>query len=97
MPPSRTPSQPASVLDALRTTTPSCAWTHPQRRQRTLEALARVLLRESQVQPLLLVFEDLRWIDTGTQALLDRLVAACQQPAFCYWSTTGQSINMAGE
>jgi tetratricopeptide (TPR) repeat protein len=33
-----------------------------------------VLLRESQVQPLLLVFEDLHWIDTETQALLDRLV-----------------------
>ena len=29
---------------------------------------------ESQVQPLLLVFEDLHWIDTETQALLDSLV-----------------------
>jgi tetratricopeptide (TPR) repeat protein len=33
-----------------------------------------VLLRESQVQPLLLVCEDLHWIDTETQALLDGLV-----------------------
>ena len=33
-----------------------------------------MLLRESQVQPLLLVFEDLHWIDCETQALLDRLV-----------------------
>jgi class 3 adenylate cyclase/tetratricopeptide (TPR) repeat protein len=46
----------------------------PQRRQRTLTALKRVLLRESQVQPLLLVCEDLHWIDTETQALLDSLV-----------------------
>ena len=46
----------------------------PQRRQRTLAALKRVLLRESQVQPLLLVFEDLHWIDAETQALLDSLV-----------------------
>src|SRR5215475_13771867 len=45
-----------------------------QRRQRTLEGLRRVLLRESQVQPLLLVFEDLHWIDSETQALLDRLI-----------------------
>jgi class 3 adenylate cyclase/tetratricopeptide (TPR) repeat protein len=45
-----------------------------QRRQRTLEALKRVLRRESQVQPLLLVFEDLHWIDAETQALLDSLV-----------------------
>jgi tetratricopeptide (TPR) repeat protein len=44
------------------------------RRQRTLDALKRVLLRESQVQPLMLIFEDLHWIDTETQALLDSLV-----------------------
>ena len=46
----------------------------PQRRQRTLDGLKRILLRESQVQPLLLVFEDLHWIDSETQALLDSLV-----------------------
>jgi predicted ATPase/class 3 adenylate cyclase len=46
----------------------------PQRRQRTLEAVKRLLLRESQVQPLLLVFEDLHWIDAETQALLDSLI-----------------------
>jgi class 3 adenylate cyclase/tetratricopeptide (TPR) repeat protein len=45
-----------------------------QRKQRTLEALKRLLLRESQEQPLLLVFEDLHWLDTETQALLDSLV-----------------------
>jgi predicted ATPase len=33
-----------------------------------------VLLRESQVQPVLVVFEDLHWIDSETQALLDSLV-----------------------
>jgi class 3 adenylate cyclase/tetratricopeptide (TPR) repeat protein len=46
----------------------------PQRRQRTLEALKRLLLRESQVQPLGLALEDLHWIDSETQALLDSLV-----------------------
>ena len=46
----------------------------PQRRQRTLEAIRRLLLRESQVQPLLVVVEDLHWIDSETQALLDGLV-----------------------
>ncbi|MGH7322120.1 MAG: AAA family ATPase [Candidatus Rokuibacteriota bacterium] len=45
-----------------------------QRRQRTLDAVRRLLLRESHVQPLLLVFEDLHWIDTDTQALLDSLI-----------------------
>ncbi len=43
------------------------------RRQRTLEALKRLLLRESQLQPLVLVFEDLQWIDGETQAVLDSL------------------------
>jgi predicted ATPase/class 3 adenylate cyclase len=46
----------------------------PQRRQRTLEAIKRLLLRESQVQPLLLVFENLHWIDAETQAFLDSLI-----------------------
>ena len=46
----------------------------PQRRQQTLDAVRRLLLRESQAQPLLLVFEDLHWIDGETQALLDSLV-----------------------
>ncbi|MFQ5830608.1 MAG: AAA family ATPase [Candidatus Methylomirabilia bacterium] len=46
----------------------------PQRRQRTLDAVKRLLLRESQVQPLLVVFEDLHWIDSETQAFLDSLI-----------------------
>ena len=46
----------------------------PQRHQRALDAVRRLLVRESQVQPLVLMFEDLHWIDTETQALLDALV-----------------------
>jgi tetratricopeptide (TPR) repeat protein len=46
----------------------------PQRRLRILDAVKRLLLRESQVQPVLWLFEDLHWIDTETQALLDSLV-----------------------
>jgi tetratricopeptide (TPR) repeat protein len=45
-----------------------------QRRRHSLDAVKRLLLRESQVQPLLVVFEDLHWIDAETQALLDGLV-----------------------
>jgi tetratricopeptide (TPR) repeat protein len=45
-----------------------------QRRQQTLDALKRLLLREAREQPLLLIFEDLHWIDGETQALLDGLV-----------------------
>jgi class 3 adenylate cyclase/tetratricopeptide (TPR) repeat protein len=45
-----------------------------QRRRQTLDALKRLLLRESQVQPVLLVVEDLHWIDSETQAWLDLVV-----------------------
>ncbi len=48
----------------------------PQRRRRTLDAVKRLLLRESQEQPLLVNLEDLHWIDSETQALLDELVEA---------------------
>jgi tetratricopeptide (TPR) repeat protein len=44
-----------------------------QRRQRTLDAVKHLLLRESQGQPVLVGFEDLHWIDAETQALLDGL------------------------
>src|SRR5262249_11360064 len=63
-----------ALLDALPDDSPFLQLDPSQRRQRTLSALKRVLLRESQVQPVLLVFEDLHWIDTETQALLDGLV-----------------------
>jgi predicted ATPase len=63
-----------ALLEALPDDNPFRQLDPPQRRQRTLEALKRLLLRESQVQPLLLVFEDLHWIDSETQALLDTLI-----------------------
>src|SRR5207247_8265059 len=63
-----------SLLDALPEDSPFLKLDPPQRRQRTLDALKHILLRESQEQPLLLVFEDLHWIDAETQALLDSLV-----------------------
>jgi class 3 adenylate cyclase/tetratricopeptide (TPR) repeat protein len=53
------------------------AWTSlsaDERRRHTLDAVKRLVLRESQVQPVLLVFEDLHWADAATQALLDELI-----------------------
>src|SRR5215472_3883242 len=41
------------------------------RKRRTLEALKRLLLRESLNQPLMVIFEDLHWIDEETQAFLN--------------------------
>ena len=45
-----------------------------QRRRHTLEAVKRLLVRESQRQPILAVFEDLHWIDNETQVFLDSLI-----------------------
>jgi class 3 adenylate cyclase/tetratricopeptide (TPR) repeat protein len=47
---------------------------NPQvRGRRTLEAIKRIMLHESLNHPLVIVFEDLHWIDDHTQALLDLL------------------------
>ena len=46
------------------------------KRQRTLEALKRIVLRESLNQPVVVIFEDLHWIDSETQALLDLMAGS---------------------
>jgi class 3 adenylate cyclase/tetratricopeptide (TPR) repeat protein len=46
------------------------------KRRRTQEAIKRILLRESLNQPLIIVFEDLHWIDGETQAFLNVMVDA---------------------
>ena len=63
-----------ALFEALPTDSPFLSLDPLPRRRRTLEGLKRILLRESQVQPLLLVFEDLHWIDSETQAVLEMLV-----------------------
>ena len=62
------------LLDALPAESPFLGLDPTERRRLTLGATKRILLRESRVQPLLLVFEDLHWVDTETQAFLDSLV-----------------------
>jgi len=46
------------------------------RRRRMQDAVKRVLLRESLNQPLMLIFEDLHWIDEETQRFLNLLAEA---------------------
>src|SRR4029434_9747403 len=43
------------------------------KKRRTFEALKRLVVRESLNQPLLLIFEDLHWLDNETQAFLSVL------------------------
>ena len=46
------------------------------RRLRTLEVIKRLILRDSLEHTLVVIFEDLHWIDSETQALLDLLADA---------------------
>jgi class 3 adenylate cyclase/predicted ATPase len=43
------------------------------KRQRTLDAVKRIMVRESLNRSVVVIFEDLHWIDAQTQALLDLL------------------------
>ncbi len=46
------------------------------KRQRTLEGIRQIILAESLRQPVVMIFEDLHWIDEQTQALLDLLAGS---------------------
>jgi class 3 adenylate cyclase/predicted ATPase len=65
-----------SLLGAMRAEDSLAQMDPSIRRRRTLEAIKRILLRESLNQPLIVMVEDLHWIDGETQALLDLLVDA---------------------
>jgi class 3 adenylate cyclase/tetratricopeptide (TPR) repeat protein len=62
------------LLDALPDDSAFVKLDPAERRRQTLAAIKRILLRENQLHPVLLLFEDLHWIDNETQAFLDSLV-----------------------
>ena len=64
----------AQFKDVVDATERYLAMDPQQRRRLILDGVKRVLIRESQRQPLLFVFEDLHWIDSETQAFLDGLI-----------------------
>jgi DNA-binding SARP family transcriptional activator len=64
----------AAMLDLLPEDPRWSALNAQQQRERTLDGVTTVLMRESQRRPLILVVEDLHWTDGGTQAVLDHLV-----------------------
>ena len=67
------------LLDVLPEDHPFRSLDPLQHRQQTYEAIARLLVGESQDQPLVVLFEDLHWHDSLTLGLLDELVARAQQ------------------
>jgi class 3 adenylate cyclase/DNA-binding winged helix-turn-helix (wHTH) protein/predicted ATPase len=63
-----------ALLDALPTESPFWQLEPTPRRRRIQEALKQLLVRASQAQPVVLVVENLHWLDTESQAWLDTLV-----------------------
>jgi class 3 adenylate cyclase/predicted ATPase len=63
-----------ALLDIVESEDPLAQMDAQIRKRRTLEAIKRILLRESLNQPLMVFFEDLHWIDEQTQELLNLLV-----------------------
>ena len=70
------PATPAilSLLDALPVDHPWHALDPRERRRRVLDALTRLVVKESDQRPLVIVLENLQWVDTETQAFLDALL-----------------------
>ncbi|WP_432260693.1 adenylate/guanylate cyclase domain-containing protein [Cupriavidus sp. TMH.W2] len=62
------------LLGAVEPDSPLPAMDAAIRRQRTFDAIARLLVRESLNQPLEVIFEDLQWLDGETEAFLNMLV-----------------------
>ena len=62
------------LLDALPEDNSFLGLEPAERRRQTLAAIKRILLREIEQRPMILVFEDLHWIDGETQAFLDAFI-----------------------
>lgn len=67
-----------SVLSLMDHEPTDPGWTHldpDTRRRRMMEAVIQLLHRQSEDTPLLVVIEDLHWLDSASRAVLDDLVA----------------------
>ena len=66
------------------------------RKRRSLDAIKRILLRESLNQPLIVIFEDLHWVDEETQAFLNFSRIRSVRRAYCCWLTTARNTRISG-
>jgi predicted ATPase len=66
------------------------------RKRRTLEAIKRILLRESLNQPLIVVFEDLHWMTPRARLSLTCSRIPSGRPGFCSWLITAPSTVISG-
>jgi class 3 adenylate cyclase/tetratricopeptide (TPR) repeat protein len=66
------------LLDSLDDQHPFRSLDLVQHRQQTYQAVIRLLLKETEIRPALVVFEDLHWYDSLTLGLLNELFVAAQ-------------------
>ena len=64
------------------------------RRSRTLDAVVRLLLSEARQSPLMLIVEDLHWLDDESQALLDLLVEQMADARILLLVNSGRNIGL---
>jgi class 3 adenylate cyclase len=81
-----------SLLGIVEGTDPLAQMDGQLRKRRTLEAIKRILLRESLNQPLMVIFEDLHWIDEATQAFLKTLAVTGREFPLSLISCGGRQI-----
>ena len=68
-----------------------------QRRRRIIDAIAALLLAASREGPVLVVLEDLQWIDPETHAILDELMKNLSFPRVsCFSLPTAPNIQTHG-
>ena len=85
-----------ALFEALPADSPFLALDPLQRRRRTLEALKRVLLRESQVQPLLWSSKTCTGSTARRRPCSICWSKACRPRGCCSWSTTARNTSTAG-
>jgi len=66
------------LLNALDDDHPFRSLDPQEHRQRTYQAITRLLLSENRMQPIIAIFEDLHWYDSLTVGLLNELVVRAQ-------------------
>ena len=84
------------LLDVLDDSHPFRSLEPLQHRQRTYQAVIRLLLSESRVQPIIAVFEDLHWNDLLTLGLLNELVVGSQNARLLLLVVIARNIGTNG-
>jgi class 3 adenylate cyclase/tetratricopeptide (TPR) repeat protein len=86
-----------ALLDVLPPDSPWRRLEPRQRRQSIIDAVSWIVVRESQIRPVLVVVEDLHWVDAETAAVLDALVAALSNTSVLLLGSARPGTNVFGD